>query len=117
MTSGKPSHEDLERRIRYLEEECSKGKRAESELQFQSLILQNMAEGVLLVRTGNGIIVYTNLVFERMFGYEPGELLGRHVSAVNAPSDKSPKEAAEEIISSLQQPLPSNSLSSEPHCG
>ena len=36
-----------------------------------------------------------------MFGYEPGEMLGKHVSILNAPTDKSPEETAAEIIAEL----------------
>ncbi|MGD0283173.1 MAG: PAS domain-containing protein, partial [Dissulfurispiraceae bacterium] len=61
-------------------------KHAESELKLHSEILENMAEGVFLIRTIDGKIVYTNKTFECMFGYGPGELVGKHVSIVNAPS-------------------------------
>ena len=61
-----------------------------------------MAEGVLLVRTKDGVIVYGNQTFEHMFGYDAGELVGKHVSIVNAPSQKDPEEIANEIIETLQ---------------
>ncbi|MHC0066234.1 PAS domain S-box protein [Nostoc sp. UIC 10890] len=58
-------------------------KRAEQMLELQAVITRNMAEGICLVRATDGVFVYTNPKFEQMFGYEPGELIGQHVSIVN----------------------------------
>lgn len=70
-------------------------------VRFHSEILNNLAEGVFLVRMDNETIVYANPWFERMFGYEPGELIGRHVSIVNAPGPRDPLEVAVEIQDTL----------------
>ena len=64
-------------------------------------VATNMAEGVYLIRASDGVIVYANERFEEMFGYLAGELIGEHVSVVNAPSEKSPEETAQEIIDAL----------------
>lgn len=74
-----------------------------AELRLHSLILQNMSEGVQLTRAQDSVIVYTNPNFEKMFGYAPGELLGQHVSKLNAPSNRSPREVAEEIDTELHR--------------
>ncbi|MCK4795282.1 MAG: PAS domain S-box protein, partial [Desulfobacteraceae bacterium] len=66
-------------------------KRAEEALRLQSEIVANMSEGVYLVRASDGVIAYANPKFEELFGYGPGEMVGRHVSIVNAPSDESPE--------------------------
>ncbi|MGA7938041.1 MAG: PAS domain S-box protein [Kovacikia sp.] len=58
-------------------------KQAEMELELQGVIVRNIAEGVCMVRVDDGVIVYANPKFERMFGYTVGELKGHHVSAVN----------------------------------
>jgi PAS domain S-box-containing protein len=42
-----------------------------------------MAEGVCLVRAADSTIVYGNPEFERMFGYDSGELDGKHVATLN----------------------------------
>lgn len=76
-------------------------KEAEEILRFHSAILKNLAEGIYLIRLSDGIIVFVNPQFERMFGYEPGEMLGKNVSIVNAPSEKSPEATASGIISEL----------------
>ncbi|HBL11705.1 MAG TPA: histidine kinase, partial [Cyanobacteria bacterium UBA11162] len=58
-------------------------KQAEQQLELQAVITRNMAEGICLVRADNGVIVYANPKFETMFGYNLGELNGKHVSIVN----------------------------------
>lgn len=54
-------------------------KRTEEALRLQSEIVQNMAEGVYLIRVSDECIVFANPTFEQMFGYDPDELIGRHV--------------------------------------
>lgn len=83
--------------------DISKRKQLESELRLSSEIVANIAEGLYLVRVSDGIIVFANPKFERMFGYGPDELPGKHVSAVNAPTEKPPEETAEEIIKALDE--------------
>jgi PAS domain S-box-containing protein len=87
---------ELRRRVRETE-------RVEVELKLQSEILYNVAEGVMMASTKDGLIVYTNPTFERMFGYGPGELLNRHVSILNASDEKSAIETADEIIQVLYE--------------
>jgi PAS domain S-box-containing protein len=72
-------------------------KRTENRLLLHSEIISNMDEGVYLIRAQDGIIVYTNPALERIFGYAPGEMIGKHVSIVNAPTENSPEETAKEI--------------------
>jgi len=78
-------------------------KKAEDELGLYGEITVNMSEGVYAIRASDGIIVYTNPKFEQMFGYGPGELIGKHVSVVNAPTEKSPQETAKGIIDTLNK--------------
>jgi PAS domain S-box-containing protein len=78
-------------------EDITERKRAEAELRLDSEIFATMEEGVCLVRLDDGIIVHTNPKFEKMFGYDTNELVGKHISLVNAPADKHPEEAAEVI--------------------
>ena len=76
-------------------------KKTEEALYLQGEIMANMAEGVYLIRAADGIIVFTNEKLEEMFGYGPGEMIGRHVAIVNAPTDKSPAETAREIMANI----------------
>ncbi len=78
-------------------------RKKEEVLQLHSAIMKNMAEGVYLIRVDNEIIVYTNPRFEEMFGYNSGELIGKYVSMVNAPTDKSPEETKQEIVGILRE--------------
>jgi PAS domain S-box-containing protein len=78
-------------------------KLAEEEIRLQSEILSHMADAVYLVRMRDGIIVFANSKFESMFGYKEGEMVGKHVSIVNAPTEKSPQETAREIMDSLAE--------------
>lgn len=76
-------------------------KHAEEGLRLHSAIVSHMEEGVFLVRARDGVIVYANPKFEQMFGYAPGELLGRHVSAVNDRSAQSRDRTASLVIETL----------------
>jgi PAS domain S-box-containing protein len=76
--------------------------RAEKALELQSLITKNMAEGIGLVRAIDGIFVYTNPKFEQMFGYEEGELNGKHVAIVNYEEQAG---SAEQVAQEIRQKL------------
>ncbi|MBU0713258.1 PAS domain-containing protein [bacterium] len=62
-----------------------------------------MTEGVCLIRVCDGTIVYANPTFEKMFGYGHGELFGKNISVVNAPTEKSTEEIAKDIQRSLKK--------------
>lgn len=73
----------LEAINRELQRQIADRERAEKELELQSIIVKNMAEGICLVSAVSGAIVYANPKFERMFGYDAGELAGKLVSTIN----------------------------------
>ena len=93
----------LKKRITELEQSESEHNRVDDLLRYDSEILANMKEGIALIRVDEGVIVYANPLFESMFGYDSGELVGKHVSIVNAPGEKPPEDVANEIIISLNQ--------------
>ena len=66
-----------------LAEDITGRKQAERALQTQARVLASMAEGVI-VTDSRGNILYTNPAFDAMFGYEPGELVGRHSTILNS---------------------------------
>ena len=78
-------------------------KKAEEEMRLQSEIMKNIAEGIYLIRISDLKIVWANARFEDMFGYNPGEMIGKVATIVNAPTDKSPDETAEKIMSVLER--------------
>jgi PAS domain S-box-containing protein len=64
------------------------------------VLLDSMTEGVSLSRE-DGTIVFTNPAEDRMFGYEPGGLLGQHVSVQNA----YPPEENERVVAGVIEEL------------
>jgi len=73
-------------------------KTADRTLRLQGLMLGAMTEGVSL-SSEDGTIVHTNPAEDRLFGYAPGELLGRHVSCQNAyPPDENARIVAGEWL-------------------
>ncbi|MGD0283290.1 MAG: PAS domain S-box protein, partial [Dissulfurispiraceae bacterium] len=78
-------------------------RQTEEEFRFHSEIMRNIAEGIYIVRAEDGSIVYANERFEKMFGYEPGGMIGKDVSIVNTPTDKTPEETKEAIIETLTE--------------
>ncbi len=82
----------------------SEQQRTEDALRLQDAIVRNMAEGVCLVRASDAIILYANPTFEKMFGYGPGELVGKLVWILNhSLPDKSPERVAREIMGDLDK--------------
>ena len=76
----------------------------EQTLRLRSAVTANMAEGVTVIRADDGQIVYVNDVVERMFGYAPGEMVGRNVSTMNATHDgASPDATAAKIAAALRR--------------
>ena len=78
-------------------------KRVEEEFRLQAEIINNMAEGTLLVRFSDGTILYANPKFEAMFGYEPRELNGKHVSILNDRTDKTQDKIIDDVFESLRK--------------
>lgn len=74
-----------------------------SALQLQAQMLDNMSEGVHLIRSEDATIVSTNPKLEAMFGYAPGELIGKNVSILNANNDSAPEDTARDIITTLKE--------------
>lgn len=74
-----------------------------SDLKLQALMLNNMSEGVHLIRSDDATIVFTNPKLEAMFGYEPGELIGKNVCVLNAEDTAPPEQSAHEIMQALKE--------------
>ncbi|MFC2086250.1 PAS domain S-box protein [Bacteroidota bacterium] len=87
--------------IEELKKKIEQSSLLDEEIRLQNKIMENMAEGVYLIRASDGIIVYTNPKFERLFGYEKDELIGKNVSIVNAPDDVAPEETARIIMEEI----------------
>src|SRR5215831_15809091 len=75
--------------------------RAEAELRLGNEIIAKMEGALYLVRASDGVVVYANPSFEKMFGYDSGEVIGKHVAELNAPTGKTPERIAQEIFAAL----------------
>lgn len=78
-------------------------RRSEEEARLNSLIFKNVSEGISLLGMEDGKIKHTNSMFEKIFGYEPGEMIGKEISNLNAPTDKTPLETEMEIMDILRK--------------
>lgn len=94
------SEKELEKHRRHLETLVEE---RTAELRLQGEVLTHIAEGIYLIRRNDGIIVHTNPKFEQMFGYGPGEMIGKHVAIVNAPTEKGPEETVGKIMGILDR--------------
>ena len=84
-------------------QDITENKLDEEKRQFQAALAMNLSEGISLVRQKDGIIVFTNLNFEKIFAYQPGELIGKHASVLNAPEKSlGAQEIAQNIIESVK---------------
>lgn len=82
--------------------DISDRKQTEKQLELQSIIVKNMAGGICLVKATDGMIVYTNPKFEQIFGYNPNELNGQHVSNLNYEDvQTNTRKIAQSIISKI----------------
>jgi len=81
---------------------AEKNIKAKNELRFYEEVVENMAEGVSVTGMDDFIIKYANPKFEEMFGYSQGEMVGKNVSIINAPSSKKSEEIAKEIMRVIQ---------------
>ena len=74
----------------------------EDELRFQSAIAEHMAEAVILLRAGDGEILYANETAASMFGYAREELVGEPIARLNVPTAEAPLARATEILEGLE---------------
>lgn len=72
-----------------------------AQLAYHAYILENMAEGLNYVDS-EGNVLFTNPAFDAMFGYERGELVGQHVSVLNALSPAENEQFVAKIFHALQ---------------
>ncbi len=70
-------------------------------LKMYAQVLESMVEGVSLSDEA-GVIRYTNPAEDRMFGYEPGELVGQHVSVQNTYLPEENLRIVNEVIEQLK---------------
>ncbi|MGD8922409.1 MAG: PAS domain S-box protein [Candidatus Zixiibacteriota bacterium] len=74
------------RQILGITHDVTERKRAEEQREILQKAVDTSNDGTTIVSADSSII-YTNPAFERMFGYEPGELIGKDVAILNAGPD------------------------------
>jgi two-component system, cell cycle sensor histidine kinase and response regulator CckA len=83
--------------------DISERKRVESLLSLHAILVDRMAEGLVLVRASDARIVYTNPRFDQMLGYQRGELDGRPIASLAyEDGTTSGAEATRRIIEKLE---------------
>ncbi|MEG4941069.1 PAS domain S-box protein [Microcoleus sp. F4-D5] len=88
----------------YQIQEITDRKEAQKTLELQSIIMNNMAGGVCLIKASDLTIVYTNPTFDAMFGYTDGELAGQSVSVLNyVDTNITPDVTVLDIVTQIQQ--------------
>lgn len=75
---------------------------AESFLRMQAQVLDNMVEGVT-VTDQEGYILYTNPAHDHIFGYAPGELVGKHVRFLTTDQEIAGRSVLERAMEALQE--------------
>ena len=83
--------------------DITKRKQAEEEQRLHAAMMANVAEGVYLIGLDDLRIKWTNERFTRMFGYDPGEMVGKKVDIVNAPTERTPDETRISIVDVLKE--------------
>ncbi|MBN1824878.1 MAG: PAS domain S-box protein [Candidatus Eisenbacteria bacterium] len=82
-----------------ISQDITEHKRAQDSLRLQSQIVENMREGVCLIRSVDGRIAYANPAFEGMCGYDPGELIQCHAGVLDLPpEERSGERSATDVI-------------------
>jgi len=87
----KPPHEDLEQRVRQIEEELSRSRSREEALQVEKAYLEHLldcAPEAIVLADRNHRITRTNAEFTKLFGYAPEETRGCVADDLIAPGDK-----------------------------
>lgn len=85
-------------------QEITARKEAQKTLELQSVIMNNMAGGVCLVKASDLTIVYTNPKFDAMFGYTDGELAGQPAGVLNyVDTELTPDASVLDIVTQIEQ--------------
>lgn len=104
FTPGRPYSPDDQRLLEELAERSAlaiENARLHQQMRTHAQVLESMSEGVL-VSNEDGFILYTNPALDRMFGYGPGELLGKHVTALNTYPPEESEPIVKEVIAELR---------------
>jgi PAS domain S-box-containing protein len=96
-----PIHQNGQPKFTAFLRDIGEQRRAEETLRLQARVQESMTEGVTLTDE-QGYILYANPAEEAMFGYGPGELLGKHVTVLNTYPEEQNARIVEGIIEQLR---------------
>jgi len=104
LVIGRPIKDSKDNIIKWvgINLDINEQKQRENAIKIQDLIMSKVSEAIYLFRAKDGIIQYTNHEFESMFGYSSNEMVGKHVSIVNAPNEKS-NEISKEMLATTAE--------------
>lgn len=102
--NGVPSFDDNGNFLGYrgIGSDITARKKIEAELLTLSQITFNMGEGAMLVRASDASILYVNPAFDKMFGYESDEIIGKHISILSPRADLSGENPSDIMLRELQ---------------
>ncbi len=86
--SKKPTYEELEQRVKELEEEISGGKQAKQENRDCPHLLQEIIDnidGEVFIKDTNGKYLFVNKAYEKDFGVDKNEIIGKDDYSVFSP--------------------------------
>ena len=81
LMAGKPKYEELERKVKELENEAVQHKQPKDVLRLFSHSVDSSIDGIAMGNSENRI-TYVNETFARMFGYSREELVGKEVAFI-----------------------------------
>lgn len=80
--------EASERVRKQLEKEIEGRRESDEALRFFELMITKSSEGIIAMCLERSKIFYTNPQFDRMFGFEEGELTGKNLDLIRLPQDE-----------------------------
>lgn len=73
----------------------------EEDIRLQARMLEQLTEGIILIDSSNGSILYVNAGTELMFGYDKGDMIGLNIASINPPDDSDPNSKEKSIFKDL----------------
>lgn len=86
---------------RYSHQRISHQATMEEDIRLQARMLEQLTEGILLISSSSGSILYVNAGAEQIFGYDKGDMIGLNIANLNSPDDGDPTNKAKAIFKQL----------------
>lgn len=86
---------------RYSHQRISHQATMEEDVRLQARMLEQLTEGILLIDSNNGSILYVNAGTEYMFGYDKGDMIGLNIASLYSSDVGDPNSKAKQIFNEL----------------